>query len=272
MRAETSKKTKNVYTMTFNLLCRVRLRWLSIALLSFSQVANAHQTEVEFCGYESPPATAGFVLEYNRVEKQKASLGYVRACEAVLQRYDLEKIATSWDEMLPTLGFAPTDLSRTPFAKFELLGGVLDATIPRFGDLEKTDHATRVFKMPNGKIVSLEEHDLSIMGGGWSTVYGPPDVMVKGWPAYWSILQAKSGKTYSILSWMGKTRLFNLTINANLKLTGGQADFLRLAESVPPGIPRGKLKPVVTVVGSPGELTKIPIPNKPPPFPGDPKF
>ena len=222
--------------------------------------------DFEFCGYEWVEPAPQFLVEFNRVEKQRISLGYVRVCEDIIQNANLLKAIKPWGETLPVLGFIPVDLAATPFAQFELLGAVLNAKIPAFGFLKRTDHVTRVFKRKDGLILSLEEWDLTIIGGGTSEVFRDPDVLVKGWPGYWEITQAKSGKAYSSLWWQGDTRKFDLIINTNLKLTGGQAEILRLAESVPPGIPSGKKKPVTAVIGTPGVLSKRPFPAHPPPF------
>lgn len=234
---------------------------------SFSHV-NAHtpitdSTEFEFCGYESPMATPAFVVEYNRVEKQRIALGYTRVCDRILQSSDLQNSITPWKEILPQLGFTPVDLGATPFAQFELIGGVLNAKIPAFAFLPRTDHVTRVFRRKDGVIISLEEWDLTVTGGGVSEVYRKPDVLVKSSPGYWVIIQAKSGKAYSSLWWQGATRKFDLTINTNLQLTGGHAEILRLAESVPPDVPAGTKKAVTIVIGNPGELSRRPIPDKP---------
>lgn len=250
---------------------------LMVSLLVFAGQSNGQQTkfaapEFEFCGLGSPPDTAGFVAEYKRQEEQRLRLGYTIVCDAVLRRYDLSKTKTSWREIVPELGFIPVELSATQLAQYELFGGVLDGTTPRLDSLEKTDHAARVFRRPDGRIVSLEEHDLSITGGGIAMVYRPPDLLIKGWPAYWWIAQSKTGKVLSNLSWQGKTRSFSLTVNANLESAGSKAAFVKIAESIPDGIPSGKLTPVVAVLGSPGQAIIVPFLEKPPGEPPKPKF
>ena len=230
----------------------------------FAEAAKSDALEYEFCGYESGLDTPEFVAEFNRVEKQRISLGYTRVCDRVFRNYDLEKAIKPWAEILPLLGFIPVKLEATPFAQFELIGGVLNAKIPAFAFLPRTDHVTRVFRRKDGLIISLEEWDLTIIGGGTSEVFRGPDVLVKGWPGYWDISQAKSGKGYSSLWWQGETRKFDLTVNTNLKLSGGQVEMLQLAESVPPGVPSGKEKPVTATIGKPGVLSKRPFPTLPP--------
>ncbi|MCY7388294.1 MAG: hypothetical protein LH481_09565 [Burkholderiales bacterium] len=247
-------RTALVLTLLFNLL--------GLSLSGYAQGLIRDPLEIEFCGYTSFD-TPEFVVVYNRYEKQRIALGFIHVCDEVLQRNNFQKEIKPWLEISSSLGFVPVDLRSTPFAQFELIGGVLNATIPGFAFLARTDHATRVFRSAEGLIISLEEWDLSIVGGGTSEVYRSPDVMVKGWPGYWSIEQAKSGKAYSILTWQGATRKFLLTINTNLKLTGEQPAFLRLAESIPPGNPIGSKKPAVTVMGTPGVLSKRPIPDHP---------
>lgn len=234
-----------------------------LPLLGFAQSPNSEALAFEFCGYNSTLDTPEFVVEFGRVERQRIALGYTRVCDRVFQYSDLQKATKPWYEILPQLGFAPVDLKATPFEQFELIGGVLNAKIPAFAFLPRTDHVTRVFRQKDGAIISLEEWDLTIIGGGTSEVYRVPDVLVKGWPGYWEIIQTKSGKASSSLWWQGESRRFELTVNTNLKLTGGQADILRLAESVPPGIPSGKEKPAAMVVGKPGVLSKRPVPTHP---------
>lgn len=232
--------------------------------LAFAQSAVSNTLDYEFCGYDWAQPSPEFVAEYNRVERQRIALGYTRVCDRVLPYSDLQKEIKPWIELLPLLGFIPVDLGTTPFAQYELIGGVLNAKIPAFAFLPRSDHVTRVFRRKDGPLILLEEWDLTIIGGGVSEVYRGPDVLVKGWPGYWDIIQAKSGTAYSGLWWQGATRKFELTVNTNLKVTGGQAEFLRLAESVPPGIPSGKEKPTIAVIGKPGELSKRPFPTLPP--------
>jgi hypothetical protein len=245
-------------------LFSVSLVLIGLTAFAFAQTAVADALEYEFCGYEWAEPAPEYIAEFNRVDRQRISLGYTRVCDRVFQYSDLQKAIKPWREILPLLGFIPVDLNATPFAQFELIGGVLNAKIPAFAFLPRTDHVTRVFRRKDGLIISLEEWDLTIIGGGTSEVYRGPDILVKGWPGYLDIIQAKSGKAYSSLWWQGETRKFDLTVNTNLKLTSGQAEMLRLAESVPPGIPSGKEKPVIAVIGKPGVLSKRPFPTHPP--------
>lgn len=230
---------------------------------AFAQSPILAARDGEFCGYDWSLPETEITKEYYRIESQRISLGYVRVCDEILQNFDFQKIAKPWKELLPLLGFIPVELGATPFAQFELIGGVLNAKIPRFANLSRTDHATRIFRRKDGLIVTLGEWDLSIQGGGTDEVYRGPDVQVKGWPGYWTIGQSKAGKTYSSLWWQGETRKFELTINTNLKLTGGRDEILRLAEIVPPGIPAGKLKARIAFLGIPGVLSKRPFPDRP---------
>ena len=247
-------------------LCAAFLSLQTLATPVFAPTPGSDVAESEFCGFDWSLKEVETTKQYYRNEHQRIALGYLRVCEEVLQRYDLQKRLKSWPDLVPLLGFVPVDLSDTPFAQFELIGGVLNAQIPRFVNLRRTDHATRVFRRKDGLIVTLEEWDLSILGGGIAEVYRGPDVQVNGWPGYWSIEQAKSGKAYSSLWWQGATRKFELTVNSNLKLAGGQDAILQLAKSVPAGIPSGKLVPGKPELGIPGVLSKRPFPEQPPPF------
>lgn len=251
------------------LLKTLTTAFLSTQLLlapAFAQPQTSDARDGEFCGYDWSLPESETTKEYYRIERQRIALGYVRVCNRILQNSDFQQRAKPWEELLPLLGFTPVDLSATPFAQFELLGGVLNGKIPGFTNLKRTDHATRIFRRKDGLVISLEEWDLSILGGGTDEVYRGPDVQVKGWPGYWTIEQSKSGLAYSSLWWQGETRRFELTINSNLKLTGGLGELLRLAESVPPGIPSGKRKARVAFLGIPGVLSKRPFPDHPPPF------
>ena len=184
--------------------------------LAFAQSAVSNTLDYEFCGYDWAQPSPEFVAEYNRVERQRIALGYTRVCDRVLPYSDLQKEIKPWIELLPLLGFIPVDLGTTPFAQYELIGGVLNAKIPAFAFLPRSDHVTRVFRRKDGPLILLEEWDLTIIGGGVSEVYRGPDVLVKGWPGYWDIIQAKSGTAYSGLWWQGATRKFELTVNTNL--------------------------------------------------------
>lgn len=243
--------------------------FLSTQLLlapAFAQPQTSDARDGEFCGYDWSLPESENTKEYYRIERQRIALGFVRVCNGILQNSDFQQRAKPWEELLPLLGFTPVDLGATPFAQFKFLGGVLNGKIPGFTNLKRTDHATRIFRRKDGLVISLEEWDLSILGGGTDEVYRGPDVQVKGWPGYWTIEQSKSGLAYSSLWWQGETRRFELTINSNLKLTGGLGELLRLAESAPPGIPSGKRKARVAFLGIPGVLSKRPFPDHPPPF------
>ena len=255
---------KAIQAMRFPFSYLLFLVLLSLAPQNYAQGLPSATGDIEFCGYNDAPDTPSFVAEYNRIEKQRIALGYIMVCKRLLQEHDLQTRVKPWKELLPTLGFMPVDLKGTPFAQLELLGGVMNATIPSFTDLPRPDHVARVFRSRDGLTVTLEEWDLSILGGGTSTVYRTHDVMVNGWPGYWSIEQVKSGSAYSTLWWKGETREFKLSTSANLKLTGEQGTFLRLAESIQPGIPSGKKKPPITTIGMPGKFSKMPFPEKPP--------
>lgn len=240
---------------------RLLIRALLLGVGASTSMAIAQ--DFEFCGYPWPEPAPEYIAEFNRVERQRISLGYVRVCDRVFQSSDFQKEITPWRLLLSTLGFIPVDLNATPFTEFELIGGVLNAKIPTFADLPRTDHVTRVFKRKDGLTISPEEWDLTIKGGGVAEVYREPDVQVNGWPGYWEIIQTKSGKAYSSLWWQSATRKFELTINTNLKLNGRQNEILKLAASVPPGVPNGTKRPTIPVIGIPGVPSRRPFPVKP---------
>ncbi len=224
---------------------------------SFRPSPSSAGAEQEFCGH---PTLVGpsFVEEFNRLERQRAQFGFIFICEPIVGSFFMARRVKSWHSVLPELGFIPVNLDGTPFASFELMGGVLNATLPSLISLKKTDHVARVFRRPDGLTLFLEEHDLSITGGGVTMVYREPDVMINSAPGFWTIGQAKSGNAYSELWWQGETREFKLVANANLRrLDGGEAYFLDLARSLPAGIPSGKHKTSKFVVGKPGEISNV---------------
>ena len=72
-----------------------------------AQTPPSDVNEFEFCGYDWAEPAPEFVAEFNRVERQRVSLGYTRVCDRVFQYADLHKAIKPWGEILPLLGFIP---------------------------------------------------------------------------------------------------------------------------------------------------------------------
>src|SRR5262249_35087335 len=70
----------------------------------------------------------------------------------------------------------------------------------------------------DGEIIELDEFDTSLGGGSYTTRLQTE--RIKGLPAVLTIVQAKSGKALSILSWEENRRHIELSIDRNIRQFG----------------------------------------------------
>lgn len=108
------------------------------------------------------------------------------------------------------LAFTPVDLTHTPFAQFESLGGRAESVV------DVPYRLYRGFRMPDGHQVTLFEHDMSADGSrSWRD---PKDESerINGLPARLVVMEASSGKAVSLLSWFEGRRGYQLWVDANV--------------------------------------------------------
>lgn len=200
----------------------------------------------ESCGLGPPPGTQGFVEAEARRAAEIRENGFLRVCDANLERYQIPF------RPLPAaanrLAFQPVDLSRTPFARFEPVGGLsedIDGIKSRF---------YRGFRMPGGQTVTLFEHDMS--ADGVRMWHDPKEwtERVNGQEAHLAVFQSGSGKAFSVLSWGEGRRYYNLWVNANVVRVPLREQLFALAASIPASVPAcpNEVKPAPLHIGPDG--------------------
>jgi hypothetical protein len=182
------------------------------------------------CGLGPPPGSPGYAEAMARREAQVRERGYELACEANLARYDIPWKMRPMSET--RLAFEPVDLARTPFARLEAMGNQVETVLGVRARLY------RRFRLPDGHVVVLSEHDMSADGiHTWRDPKDEPE-RIKGLPARLVVLQTASGKAVSDLSWVEGRRDYELWVDANVGRSGPLRDRLfALAASLPASIP-----------------------------------
>jgi hypothetical protein len=184
------------------------------------------------CGLGPPPGSPGFAEARAREAAEVARDGYQRVCDANLARYDgatygLRPLAAA----TRGLAFHPLALENTPFAAFTLVGAAPESvgSVP--------SRLYRVFRMRDGHLLTLFEHDMSADGS--SMLRDPADEpeRINGLPARLTVLQGGSGKAVSVLSWLEGRRYLELWLDANVVLTHARPQLMALAASLPKSVP-----------------------------------
>jgi len=155
--------------------------------------------------------------------------GVERVCAIDLDRYDIgfQSLARATRK----LAFPPVDLTHTPFAQFESLGGRAEYV----NDIPSRLY--RGFRMPDGHQVTLFEHDMSADGSrSWRDPKDEPE-RINGLPARLVILETSSGKAVSVLSWFEGRRGYQLWVDANVVRVPLRDRLFALAVSLPRAVP-----------------------------------
>lgn len=181
------------------------------------------------CGLGLPPDAPGFAEAQAREEAEVQRSGFRRVCAANLNRFAIS--FEPLDMATSGLAFEPVDVTRTPFAGFESLGGKAEA-------VNRTkSRLYRGFRMPGGHTLTLFEHDLSADGARlWRDPKDEPE-RVNGQPARLSVLETNTGKAVSLLSWVEGRRGYELWIDANVARLPIREQLFNLAASLPASIP-----------------------------------
>jgi hypothetical protein len=207
---------------------------VAIALATgFGQNALTHAQEQAggvACGLGPPPGSPGFAEAVARRAAEVRKRGYELVCDANLARYDIPWKMRPLSET--PLAFEPVDLSRTPFARYENMGNQVETVLGVRARLY------RRFRLPDGHILVLSEHDLSADGiHTWRDPNDEPE-RIRGLPARLVVLQTASGRAVSNLNWVEGRRDYELWVDANVNRSGGLRDQLfALAASLPASTP-----------------------------------
>jgi hypothetical protein len=155
--------------------------------------------------------------------------GFERVCPGDLARFDIsfKSLASSTRK----LAFPPVDLTHTPFARFESLGGRAEFE----GDVPSRLY--RGFRMPDGHRVTLFEHDMSADGSrSWRDPKDEPE-RINGLPARLVVMEDNTGAAVSLLSWFEGRRGYQLWIDANVARVPLRGQLFALAASLPHAVP-----------------------------------
>jgi hypothetical protein len=207
----------------------MRLIPAGACLLAFTISAAAAAAPA--CGLGPPPGSPGFAAAQAREAAEVARTGYQRVCDANLARYDVSAQLRPPAAAMRGLAFRPIDLAGTPLAGFKLLGAVPESvgSVP--------SRLYRVFRMDDGHVLTLFEHDMSADGSSMQRDPADEPERIKGLPARLIVLQGESGKAVSVLSWLEGRRYLELWLDANVALTHARPQLMALAVSLPKSVP-----------------------------------
>lgn len=219
-----------------------RWQWLGLGcfgvfLAACAVFVSANPTATsERCGLGVPPGAPGYAEDQARKAADVRQNGFLRVCDADLQRYDISFSPIA--AVVNGLAFRPVDLSQTPFAGFQSLGGAAEA------DNDTKSRFYRGFRMADGHELTLFEDDMSADGSRmWRDPKDEPE-RINGLPARLGIFQAGSGKATSVLSWTEGRRYYELWIDANVARTPLREQLFALAASLPAAVPACPNEPV----------------------------
>jgi len=155
--------------------------------------------------------------------------GFERVCASDLDRFDIA--FQSLAKATRKLAFTPVDLTHTPFAQFESLGGRAESVS------DVPSRLYRGFRMPDGHHVTLFEHDMSADGSrSWRDPKDEPE-RINGLPARLVVLEDAGGKAVSVLSWFEGRRGYQLWVDANVVRVPLRDRLFALAASLPRAVP-----------------------------------
>lgn len=167
--------------------------------------------------------------------KQMREQGFADAPEeavAELDRYLLpknkERLKTM-DELRQVLLIQPADLTGTPFAAAEFIGGVTMGVAVE----DKWTGIARLFKVRSLGIIKLEEWDFTATDGGIIFAKEFINEDINGIPAILVAKESLSGKTMTEVTWVTDKKVYTLTSSHKLLRNDKKRDeFLALARSL----------------------------------------
>jgi hypothetical protein len=155
--------------------------------------------------------------------------GFERVCAIDLDRFDIA--FRSLASATRKLAFTPVDLTHTPFAQFESLGGRAESVS------DVPSRLYRGFRMPDGYRITLFEHDMSADGSrSWRHPKDEPE-RINGMPARLVVMEDPAGEAVSLLSWFEGRRAYQLWVDANVVRVPLRERLFALAASLPRAVP-----------------------------------
>lgn len=155
--------------------------------------------------------------------------GFERVCRGDLARFDIS--LKSIKKATRDLAFTPVDLTDTPIAQLESIGGRAEY----MGDVPAILY--RGFRLPNGHMLILYEHDMSADGvTTWRNPKDEPE-RINGMAARLVVMEDPSGSAVSHLSWVEGRRDYQLWIDANVVRKPLREQLFALAASLPRSVP-----------------------------------
>ena len=214
------------WALTTSWPCKVSASVLAMAALIMPGVGRA---ATDPCGLGLPPGAPGFSQQEAQREAEAKKNGFLRVCEANLQRYSVTFVPMA--TATRALDFVPVDLRTTPLARLQSLGARKETV----GN--SASRLYRGFRTPEGKTLTLFEHDMSADGTRlWRDPKDEPE-RVDGLPARLIVLQASSGRAVSVLSWRQGRRYYELWLDANAARDPMRARLFGFANSLPASVP-----------------------------------
>ncbi|MES2296969.1 MAG: hypothetical protein V4582_07990 [Pseudomonadota bacterium] len=215
----------------------IRNRWqgwalagsATLLLLALAWYGWAQTVASRSCALGPPPDAPEFAQAQAREAAEVRANGFLRVCDANLERFDLSWRSTAG--AVRNLASAPVELSGTPFAQFHSVGARAEAV----SDINSRLY--RGFRMPEGHTVTLFEHDMSADGSRATRAASDEPERINGRPARLVVLQADSGRAVSQLSWFEGRRYYELWIDANVAHHPLRASLFALAGALPAATP-----------------------------------
>lgn len=221
------------------------------------------QTPRVFCGLGPPPGSPKYADHEREQDQQRTALGYVLVCDENLRRFDFAPKARPLKQFSSRLAFKLVALEKTPFSRFELLGGISEIESD-----EGIVALNRVFRSAAGAVIALREWDMSV-GGGCSFPMRSDlfTERVHDNPAQLMVYQSPSGQAVSLLYWTEGRREYELSVDANVKQVALSPGLLQLAESLPKSIPAKTKEPSMPAPRFPRPWLPAMPPMSPPSVP-----
>lgn len=207
-----------------------RLRFGLLTMVSCAALAQAGAASgsTVSCGLGLPPDAPAYAAAQQRIASDSRERGYQTVCDADLDRFRITFQPAR--EVLASLAFQPADLSATPFARFTVLGAMMER------DNTPRSRVYRGFRMPGGRTVTLFEHDMSVDGSSsWRNPEDEPE-RVNGLPARLIVLRTPAGDAISHLSWVEHRRSYELWIDASVVDSPLRDQLFAMAASLPRSI------------------------------------
>lgn len=236
------------------------MRITSLVLLPFLLAAvlqGCHANPDEACGLGPPPGSPNFAEHNARRAQENQRNGFERVCKANLERYDIASDLVPLPRATAKLAFKPVELVGTPFAQYQLMGGMMETV----SGVESRLY--RVFRSPEGHVLTLFEHDMS--ADGTNSYRAPQDEpeRINGLPARLVVMEAGSGEAVSALSWKEGRRNFELWMDKNAARLNLKPQLFALAASLPKSIPAKTNEPArAPVTFGPDGMPQFPPPPR----------